>query len=70
MEIPAYLLSNCALDYCAASDGCAERVKQNPVTGRWFITMAHAGFNCLTNNRDGYSTKEAALTANRRYARR
>ena len=30
-------------------------------TGRWYITMGHAGFNTTANNRDGYRTQRAAI---------
>lgn len=41
---------------------------QDPATGRWFITIGHAGFNSPANNRNGYATAEAALAAHYRYA--
>lgn len=70
MEIPNYLLSNeeCGRDVCYGH--CAEPVKQNPETGRWFITMSHPGFNSPANNCYGYSSKRAALRAMVNYGRR
>lgn len=64
--IPSYLLSGtgCERGICA---GCANAVKINPATGRWFITMGHPGFNSPTNNRDGYSSAERAKTAIKLY---
>jgi hypothetical protein len=61
--IPAYLDSGCAVDMCKSPrpwDCCTDAVKQNPQTGRWFITMGHAGFNSKTNNGDGYATQAKA----------
>jgi hypothetical protein len=37
--------------------------------GRWFIQSGHAGFNSPANNADGYSSRERALAAIRRYGR-
>ncbi len=37
-------------------------------TGRWFITMGHAGYNSPANNRSGYSSKAQAVAANARYS--
>ena len=68
--IPEYLLSSCAdrmIDLCR---GCAHQVKQNPATGRWFITMGHPGFNTVTNNRDGYVSENAASLVVQRLAAR
>lgn len=45
---------------------CSERFKQAP-SGRWFVTMGHAGFNSRANNRDGFATLKAAEGSNRRY---
>lgn len=58
--IPAYLLSACAdktSDFCR---GCNEAVKQDADSGRWFITMGHAGFNNRANNTGGFATRKAA----------
>lgn len=70
MAIPSYLLSSngCERAYPLCT-GCAESVKQAP-TGRWFITMGHAGFNSPANNRAGYATREAAKSAEARYHNR
>ena len=40
---------------------CVEMVKQAP-SGRFFVTMFHAGFNTTANNRDGYGSKEQAVS--------
>jgi len=71
-EIPEYLTSSHPDTICYGSyvEGCVEAVKQNPVTGRWFITMGHPGFNSMANNRDGYVSMDSARTAVRRYAGR
>jgi hypothetical protein len=68
MSIPSYLIGNagCERSVCY---GCAEAVKENPATGRWFITMGHPGFNSPANNRSGYASQAKALAAMRRYAR-
>lgn len=49
---------------------CGQLVKQNSATGRWFITMYHAGFNSPANNGRGYATMDAAAAASRRYSAR
>lgn len=68
--VPAYLLSACvdrmATDLCFC---CPEAVKQNPQTGRWFITMGHPGFNSNANNGGGYGTRAAACSALSYYGR-
>lgn len=66
MTIPSYLLSPCSGDVCRAAD-CAEAVKLNPESGRWFITMGHPGFNSRANNGDGYASRARALKAFRSY---
>lgn len=70
MTVPAYLLSTtgCERDVCHAT-GCPEAVKENPATGRFFITMGHPGFNSPANNGSGYATRAKALAAIRRYSR-
>lgn len=62
MTIPNYLLSACAgqTDLCRQASTCPEAVKQNAETGRFYITMGHAGFNTLANNGAGYETSAAA----------
>lgn len=45
-------------------------VAQNPKTGRWFIVMGQPGFNSPANNREGYVSEAAALSARNRYASR
>jgi hypothetical protein len=57
-----------ALDMCRAS-ACAGVVKRNPESGRWFITLGHAGFNLPANNRSGYASQARALAAHERCAR-
>lgn len=61
--IPAYLLSPCVdrCDiFCRESYRCPHSAKRNPETGRWYITMGHAGFNSKSNNRNGYVSQQAA----------
>ena len=41
---------------------CDQAVKQAP-TGRWYITMGHAGFNSTANNGAGYETVRSARMA-------
>jgi hypothetical protein len=60
-----WLDSSCG-GYCETV-ACAQAVKQAP-SGRWFITMGHAGFNSRANNRDGYASREKAEAAYRRYS--
>jgi hypothetical protein len=59
---PDYLLSSCAGKW-AICYGCEQAIKSNPVTGRYFITMGHPGFNSNANNADGYPTRKAAVYA-------
>lgn len=68
--IPAYLLSACADRTSDLCRGCAEAVKRNPATGRWFITMGHPGFNSEANNGSGYLTSAVASFAMRAFTRR
>jgi hypothetical protein len=67
-SIPAYLISGagCERNVCHAT-GCPVAVKENPATGRFFITMGHPGFNSPANNGAGYATRAKALAAIRRY---
>lgn len=67
-SIPAYLLSDtgCERNICR---GCPEAVKERSETGRFYITMGHAGFNSPANNRDGYATRAKALAAIRNYSK-
>jgi len=65
---PEYLTSGHKTDVCYG--GCGVEVKQNPETGRWFITMGHPGFNSYVNNRSGYATKETAIRLMRYYGGR
>lgn len=60
MNNPSYLLSSTGCEKNMICRGCAEAVKQNPETKRWFITMGHPGFNSVTNNRNGYVSEQSA----------
>ena len=72
--IPDYLLSEqqCEMPtwrrgeilFCIGNH--ADAIKQNPATGRWFITMGHAGFNLPANNREGYESRYRAYRAMKR----
>lgn len=62
-----YLESECE-PICAGA-GCFQVTKMAP-TGRWYITMGHAGFNSPANNRNGYKSSLDALKATRRYSSR
>jgi hypothetical protein len=62
MNLPDYLNSACAATGFDLCYGCADAVRRNTVTGRWFITIMHPGFNTTTNNRAGYATEQAART--------
>lgn len=67
-NIPSYLLSTigCERDVCSHPD-CPEGVKENPETGRFYITMGHPGFNSRANNGNGYATRAAAYATIRRF---
>lgn len=69
-KCPAHLSStdDCLNQKCG--DDCQHVVKQNDTTGRWFITMGHAGFNSPANNDRGYATRRGALSKHRWYASR
>ena len=41
---------------CCRNVHCPEAVKKNEGSGRFYITMGHAGFNTTRNNGDGYAT--------------
>lgn len=49
---------------------CSVRVKERTETGRFYITMGHAGYNSPTNNRDGYASKAKAEKASQGFAER
>ncbi len=68
---PAHLLggAECLKGGMCAVTECAERTKVAP-SGRWYITMGHAGFNSPANNRNGYASKASAETASKRYEAR
>jgi hypothetical protein len=58
--VPAHLASSCSPWCMAAVEArCPEAVKRAP-TGRWYITMGHAGFNLPANNGRGYRTPNLA----------
>lgn len=59
MAIPEYL-SGCGADLCERGAECPQAVKRNPETGRFYITMGHAGFNSHANNGSGYVVEKAA----------
>lgn len=57
-----HLYSDCIYKpegYCQDPD-CVHAVKQAP-SGRWYITMGHAGFNSTANNGNGYVSKHIAV---------
>lgn len=71
--IPSWLDSGCMARILATEcedyicrGGCAEMVKQAP-SGRWYITMGHAGFNSRANNGAGYASEGKARAALGRY---
>jgi len=49
-------------------NGCPDTIRMNEATGRWFITIGHAGFNSPTNNRSGYVSWQKAWESSKRYA--
>jgi len=53
MTCPDHLTSACAQTMACRDPWCHDAVKVAP-TGRWFITMGHAGFNSPANNGAGY----------------
>ena len=63
--IPSYLLSKdeCEKKFDSCYGDCAEAVKRDPESGRWFITMGHPGFNNDRNNGAGYKHRSRALAA-------
>lgn len=65
-NIPEYLTSSHPGDVCRNLT-CPEAVKRDPETGRYFITMGHAGFNSAANNGKGYVTVNQARAAVRHY---
>ena len=60
---PAHVSAACPLI------GSDEPVWKAP-SGRWYITLGHAGFNSARNNADGYGSKAIAASVNRMYAAR
>jgi len=67
--LPAHLQGHSEISPCY-DPSCAQATKQNPQTGRWFITIGHAGFNTRANNASGYETQGEACAALRRHIRR
>jgi hypothetical protein len=63
LGITNWLISDCANKVCY---GCDQTVNQAPSL-RWYITMGHPGFNSPANNRNGYKTKQSALSASKKY---
>lgn len=59
LTTPPFLTSSHPADVCRNPD-CSEMVKQNPATGRWFVTMGHCQFNSRANNAGGYATEAGA----------
>jgi hypothetical protein len=76
-QIPEYLLSGTGCEQLPTYEsglrmchgGHPEAVRQDPVSGRYFITMGHPGFNSPANNRGGYASRAKAEAAMRHYAR-
>jgi hypothetical protein len=60
-----HLGTTCTAERCL---GCADALRQEATSGRWFITMGHPGFNLPANNRAGYATHSLAARALRRCA--
>jgi hypothetical protein len=65
--VPEHLFSPCIGKPICYDRECAQMVKRNLDTGRWFITMGHCGFNSRINNCNGYETKNRARAAVKRY---
>jgi hypothetical protein len=63
----SYLRNSHPSDFICESGSCEEAVKQNPNTGRWFITIGHCGFNTPANNMDGFQTGLIARKTYHRY---
>lgn len=56
-----HLTSACIDKRDVCRDGnCAHAVKVNRLTGRYFITMGHCGFNATANNGHGYRSEAIA----------
>lgn len=68
MNIPTHLMSGCADKTTDLCYGCTDGAKQDPDSGRWFITMGHPGFNSAANNRNGYQTQQSAEKAIRQFS--
>jgi hypothetical protein len=59
-----FLTSECGVPCTSDREAmCSGAVKQDPTTGRYFITMGHAAFNDRANNGVGYSTPDKARVA-------
>ena len=63
----SHLDSDCKMP---CEGNCQEIVKQEAFSGRWYITMGHAGFNNPANNRTGYITEKSAQSAHAKYSGR
>lgn len=59
-SMPAHLDSTCD---ATCNGHCGQNVKRHADTGRWFITIGHAGFNLPANNGRGYVSEASALRA-------
>ncbi len=57
-KMPKHLASNCSA--VCRSTICPQMIKR-ATTGRYYITIGHAGFNTDANNANGYATRDAAL---------
>ncbi len=65
--MPTHLKSNCN-DVCR--NMCCHQIAKQAPTGRWYITLGHAGFNSDANNADGYTTEQQAIRACASYLNR
>lgn len=64
METRMALMAGCGKAACFGP--CRDKVCRS-VTGRWYITVGHAGFNSFANNRSGYIGARAAIKASQRW---
>lgn len=72
--IPNHLMSLCVermgVGMSACPGGCGDDVRRDPISGRWFITMGHCGFNCKANNGAGFASKGQARRVSMQFASR
>ncbi len=70
MKIPEHFLGGCEdiLPHC--SDPKCPNIAKRATTGRYFITMGHAGFNSRTNNEFGFSNADKARATSLGYLSR